>query len=95
LNIKLQTSNFKLQTSNTKHKTRGNACTPLRIYDRNNITTQPRNHIKRTLNKTNLISLINQGESETLEFKSSFSKAVIETIVAFSNTKGGKAIFEN
>ena len=36
-----------------------------------------------------LIQLINQGESETLEFKTSFSKTVIETIVAFSNTKGG------
>ncbi len=33
--------------------------------------------------------LIQQGESETLEFKTSFSKTVIETIVAFSNTKGG------
>lgn len=36
--------------------------------------------------------LIEQGESETLEFKSSFSKEVIETIVAFSNTKGGRII---
>ncbi|MCD4682066.1 MAG: ATP-binding protein, partial [Bacteroidales bacterium] len=39
-----------------------------------------------------LIKLVNQGESETLEFKTSFSKAVIETIVAFSNTRGGKVL---
>ena len=36
--------------------------------------------------------IINQGESEKQEFKTSFSKAVIETIVAFSNTRGGKVI---
>lgn len=39
-----------------------------------------------------LIQLIKLGESETLEFKQSFSKAVIETIVAFSNTRGGKIL---
>ena len=44
------------------------------------------------MNKQQLINSINQGESETLEFKSSFNKAVIETIVAFSNTKGGKVL---
>ena len=32
---------------------------------------------------------ISQGESETIEFKTSFSKEVIETVVAFANTKGG------
>ena len=37
-------------------------------------------------------NIINQGESDILEFKSSFSKEVIESIVAFSNTKGGKII---
>lgn len=36
--------------------------------------------------------IINQGESEILEFKTSFNKEVIETIVAFSNTKGGQII---
>ncbi|HPF01396.1 MAG TPA: putative DNA binding domain-containing protein [Bacteroidales bacterium] len=36
--------------------------------------------------------LIFQGESEILELKSSFTKDVILTIVAFSNTKGGTII---
>jgi len=44
------------------------------------------------LEEKKLIQLINQGESETLEFKTSFSKTVIETIVAFSNTKGGEIV---
>jgi ATP-dependent DNA helicase RecG len=39
-----------------------------------------------------LRKIIAQGEGETLEFKSSFTKEVVETIVAFSNTKGGKII---
>ena len=30
-----------------------------------------------------------ENESDTIEFKSSFSVAVIETLVAFANTKGG------
>jgi len=36
-----------------------------------------------------LQKLINGGESETTEFKTSFQKEVIETIVAFANTRGG------
>ena len=43
-----------------------------------------------TLNQVQHI--INEGEGETLEFKSSFNKAVIETIIAMSNKKGGKII---
>ena len=39
-----------------------------------------------------LKELIQQGESETLEFKSNFGNEVIETLVAFSNTKGGRII---
>ncbi|MCC5931160.1 MAG: putative DNA binding domain-containing protein [Cyclobacteriaceae bacterium] len=37
-------------------------------------------------------SLITVGESETLEFKSSFNVQVIETLVAFANTRGGKVL---
>ena len=44
------------------------------------------------MDKDKLISLINQGEDETLELKSSFTKSVIETVVAFSNAKGGKVV---
>ncbi len=39
-----------------------------------------------------LTSLIQRGETETVEFKQSFNKAVIETLVAFSNTKGGQVL---
>ncbi len=39
-----------------------------------------------------LKNIINNGESETVEFKQSFNKSVIETIVAFSNSKGGKIL---
>lgn len=44
------------------------------------------------MTKTELKILISQGEGERLEFKSSFSKTVIETLVAFSNSKGGKVL---
>ncbi len=44
------------------------------------------------MNITDLQNIISQGESETLEVKTSFNKAVIETLVAFSNTRGGKVI---
>jgi ATP-dependent DNA helicase RecG len=36
--------------------------------------------------------LIRQGESETLEFKESFGKDVIETICAFGNSTGGRIL---
>ncbi len=36
-----------------------------------------------------ILSKISQGENEIQEFKSSFGKEVIETIVAFANTNGG------
>ena len=36
--------------------------------------------------------IIEQGENETIEFKQLFSKAVIETLGAFSNTRGGKVL---
>jgi len=33
--------------------------------------------------------LIRSGESQTLEFKSSFDKETIESLVAFANAQGG------
>jgi len=42
--------------------------------------------------KNDIIHIINNGENECVEFKTSFGKEVIESIVAFSNTKGGKVI---
>ena len=44
------------------------------------------------MDKNKLLHIIKQGESETLEFKQSFSKAVTETLVAFSNTQGGSVL---
>ena len=37
-----------------------------------------------------VLEMIIQGESQTTEFKRSFQKEVIESIVAFANAKGGK-----
>jgi ATP-dependent DNA helicase RecG len=37
-----------------------------------------------------ILSLIKQGENQTVEFKTSFQKEVIISVVAFANTKGGK-----
>jgi len=37
-----------------------------------------------------ILSLIKQGENQTIEFKTSFQKEVIESAVAFANTNGGK-----
>jgi len=36
--------------------------------------------------------LIQSGENETLEFKSNFNTELIETLVAFANTSGGKIV---
>lgn len=36
-----------------------------------------------------ILDFIKKGESETVEFKSAFDQATIETLVAFANTKGG------
>jgi ATP-dependent DNA helicase RecG len=35
-------------------------------------------------------SLISQGEGQSIEFKTTFQKEAIETVVAFANAKGGK-----
>jgi len=37
-------------------------------------------------------TLVEAGEGETLEFKSSFNNELIETLVAFANTNGGKIV---
>ena len=37
-------------------------------------------------------SLIALGESQTLEFKTSFERETIETLVAFANARGGVVI---
>src|SRR3972149_5345867 len=39
---------------------------------------------------TKIKKMLNAGESETSEFKLSFDREAIETLVAFANTKGGK-----
>ena len=39
-----------------------------------------------------VLSLISNGESQYIEFKVSFQKEIIESVVAFANTKGGKII---
>lgn len=44
------------------------------------------------MNTSQLQNIISQGESETVEFKQTFNKAVIETLVAFSNHRGGKVL---
>jgi ATP-dependent DNA helicase RecG len=36
-----------------------------------------------------LKNIINQGEGISVEFKSSFNEVLIETLVAFANSKGG------
>ena len=42
------------------------------------------------LSSNEILKIIKQGESESIEFKTSFQKEVIETIIAFANSKGGK-----
>jgi len=44
------------------------------------------------MTKEELTEILEQGENANVEFKQSFNRAVIETLVAFSNTKGGKVI---
>jgi len=41
-----------------------------------------------------LMTLIAEGENEEVEFKSAFGDAVIEALVAFANTSGGKVLVE-
>lgn len=44
------------------------------------------------MTKEELIKIIERGENHSVEFKTSFLKDIFETIVAFSNSKGGKII---
>ncbi|MCX6253587.1 MAG: putative DNA binding domain-containing protein [Bacteroidia bacterium] len=44
------------------------------------------------MDREEILHIIKQGENESIEFKTSFGKEVIESIVAFSNAKGGKVI---
>ena len=44
------------------------------------------------MNKKELLNLISSAESSVIEFKQSFSKESIETLVAFSNFRGGKLL---
>ena len=39
-----------------------------------------------------ILSVINAGETSTTEFKATFQKEVIETVVAFANAKGGQIL---
>ena len=41
------------------------------------------------MNEETILGLIKKGESGTVEFKSAFDQATIETLAAFANTKGG------
>jgi len=41
------------------------------------------------LKQADLRKLIKSGETETVEFKATFDKEVLETSVAFANTRGG------
>ena len=42
------------------------------------------------MNPSDIVSIINKGETEQLEFKSTFQKETVTTIVAFANTIGGQ-----
>ena len=44
------------------------------------------------MTKREFQQLIANGESESVEFKSSFDKETIETLTAFANSKGGRVI---
>jgi ATP-dependent DNA helicase RecG len=44
------------------------------------------------MNKPDILHIINQGENETLEFKSNFNNETIISLSAFANTKGGRVL---
>ena len=45
-----------------------------------------------TNKKAQISDLINAGESETVEFKTSFGRETVESLVAFANTGGGTTL---
>lgn len=45
-----------------------------------------------TNKKAQISNLINAGESETVEFKTSFGREAVESLVAFANTGGGTTL---
>ena len=42
--------------------------------------------------KMDIVKLLKNGESETVEFKNTFGKEVTITLVALANTEGGKVV---
>ncbi len=44
------------------------------------------------MNKGEILHIIAKGESETVEFKKSYSRVVGETLVSFANTSGGSVL---
>ena len=44
------------------------------------------------MNEETILNLVNRGESETVEFKTSFDRETVETLVAFANTRGGTVL---
>lgn len=45
-----------------------------------------------SLKPSEVLALLRKGESDTVEFKESFDRQVIETLAAFANTKGGSVL---
>ena len=45
-----------------------------------------------TLKPKEALALLRKGESETVEFKESFDRQVIETLTAFANSRGGRVL---
>ena len=44
------------------------------------------------MKEKDLLKLISAGECQTVEFKANFNDSAIESLVAFSNTGGGKVL---
>lgn len=44
------------------------------------------------MNKQQIKRVLKQGENQTTEFKHTFQKEVMESVVAFANAEGGKIL---